>query len=181
MTGQRQVILEELRKVTVHPTADEIFAMVRRVMPHISLATVYRNLEILSSLGLVQKLECAGSQRRYDGNPERHHHIRCIGCGSVNDVSSEAVTDFEYIPERIPGYQVLNYSFMFIGLCDACGISGVKHEESLENGEENDCGYGHDRKSPKGIPAFSPILRVKENKKVLRKASPLLEREGTGS
>jgi Fur family ferric uptake transcriptional regulator len=144
MTGQRQVILEELRKVTVHPTADEVFAMVRKIMPHISLATVYRNLEILSSLGLVQKLECAGNQRRYDGNPRRHHHIRCCGCGSVSDVADEAVTEFSFLPDRIPGYRVLNYSFMFIGVCDECRVRGINPVTSLEQGEEGGCGDGID-------------------------------------
>ena len=140
MTGQRQVILEELRRVTIHPTADEIFAMVRTVMPHISLATVYRNLEILSSLGLVQKLECAGNQRRYDGNPLKHHHIRCLGCGSISDVSTEAVTEFTFIPDRIPGYRVIDYSFMFTGFCDECRIQGVNPVATLEKGEEG--GFG---------------------------------------
>ncbi len=141
MTGQRQVILEELRKVTVHPTADEIYAMVRTVMPHISLATVYRNLEILSSLGLIQKLECVGSQRRYDGNPRRHDHIRCLGCGVVSDVSPEAVTEFSFVPDRIPGYRVLSYHFMFIGLCDECRQRGIDPVESPGNGGEGGCGY----------------------------------------
>ncbi|MBW2706713.1 MAG: transcriptional repressor, partial [Deltaproteobacteria bacterium] len=48
MTRQRQVILEELRKVDTHPSADEVYEMVRKRLPRISLGTVYRNLEILS-------------------------------------------------------------------------------------------------------------------------------------
>ncbi len=120
MTSQRQVILKELRAVTTHPTADEVYIMVRRVHPHISLGTVYRNLEILTDMGLVQKLECAGNQRRYDGNPERHHHIRCTGCGIVRDVDSGAVSSFSFLPERIPGFQVLDTRFLFFGVCDDC-------------------------------------------------------------
>ena len=140
MTGQRLVILEALRNVTVHPTADEIYDMVRMTMPHISLATIYRNLETLASIGLVQKLECAGNQRRYDGNPRRHHHIRCINCGSVSDISAEAVTAFTFIPDRIPGYRVLNYSVMFTGLCDGCRTSADDAVEPLSRGKEGGCG-----------------------------------------
>ena len=57
MTRQRGIILEELRKINTHPSADEIYERVRKHLPRISLGTVYRNLEILSELGEIQKLE----------------------------------------------------------------------------------------------------------------------------
>ena len=120
MTSQRQVILRELKKVYTHPTADEIYIIVRKVIPHISLGTVYRNLDILSETGLVRKLECAGNQRRYDGNPERHHHIRCIECGSVADVSPDMVTSFEFSPDRISSWRVVDHQIVFLGVCGSC-------------------------------------------------------------
>jgi len=83
LTNQRRIILEELKSVTTHPTADEIYGMVRQKMPRISLGTVYRNLEVLSSLGLVRKLENAAGQKRFDGDVSPHHHIRCEVCGKV--------------------------------------------------------------------------------------------------
>ncbi len=55
ITRQRRVILEELRRVNNHPSADEIYEIVRRRMPRISLGTVYRNLEMLTELGEIQK------------------------------------------------------------------------------------------------------------------------------
>ena len=57
MTRQRMVILEELRKVKTHPTADELYAMVRTRMPRISLGTVYRNLDFLTESKEILKLE----------------------------------------------------------------------------------------------------------------------------
>lgn len=122
MTSQRQVILRELKKVNIHPTADEIYIMVREVIPHISLGTVYRNLEILSTMGLAQKLECAGNQRRYDGNPERHHHIRCVECGSVADVFPETVTAFEFSPDSISSWKVVDHRIIFLGVCGSCMV-----------------------------------------------------------
>ena len=122
MTFQRRIILRELRKVKSHPTADEIYVMVRKSVPHISLGTVYRNLEILSEKGFVQKLECAGNQRRYDGNPENHHHIRCRICGRVEDIDSSAVTSFSFAPEKISGFEVLKTRFLFIGVCENCRV-----------------------------------------------------------
>ena len=57
MTHQRRLILDELKKLKTHPTADEIYVIVRKKMPRISLGTVYRNLEILSETGQIIKIE----------------------------------------------------------------------------------------------------------------------------
>jgi Fur family transcriptional regulator, ferric uptake regulator len=119
MTSQRQVILRELEKVTTHPTADEIYLMVRKVIPHISLGTVYRNLETLSDMGLIRKLEYSGNQRRYDGNPLPHQHIRCIECGAVDDVVPDAVEALGFAREKIP-WKVLDYRVVFLGVCNEC-------------------------------------------------------------
>ena len=85
MTQQRKVILEELKKTNSHPGADEIYERVRKRLPQISLGTVYRNLEILSELGEIQNLELGGGLKRFDSNPKKHYHIRCIRCGRVDD------------------------------------------------------------------------------------------------
>jgi Fur family ferric uptake transcriptional regulator len=56
MTSQRRVILEEIRKAKFHPTADEIYECVLKILARISLGTVYRNLEVLCASGLIQKI-----------------------------------------------------------------------------------------------------------------------------
>ncbi|MBV5345337.1 MAG: transcriptional repressor, partial [Rhodoferax sp.] len=86
LTTQRQVILEELFKVTSHPTANEVYDMVRKRLPRIGLGTVYRNLELMSETGLILKLEVGGTQKRFDAVVTPHYHVRCIQCGKVNDV-----------------------------------------------------------------------------------------------
>ncbi|MGD9277844.1 MAG: transcriptional repressor, partial [Desulfobacterales bacterium] len=73
ITKQRQVILEELRQMETHPSADEIYKVVRRRLPRISLGTVYRNLEVLAQMGEIQKLELSGSIKRYDWNTNKHY------------------------------------------------------------------------------------------------------------
>jgi len=83
---QRSLILSELRKVTSHPTADEVYDMVRRIMPRISLGTVYRNLDLLVERGMVLRLGAPGGQRRFDGNAEPHPHLRCVVCSRVEDI-----------------------------------------------------------------------------------------------
>ena len=86
LTNQRQVILEELRNVKTHPTASELYDMVRQRLPRIGLGTVYRNLELLADCGIINKLETGGEQKRFDGNPGPHYHIRCTTCGRVDDI-----------------------------------------------------------------------------------------------
>ncbi len=86
-TAQREAILKELRSVKTHPTADELYAMLRTKMPTISLGTVYRNLEQMSQVGVIRKLETAGKQKRFDGDVTEHHHLRFMHCGAVSDVA----------------------------------------------------------------------------------------------
>ncbi|MDP2983624.1 MAG: transcriptional repressor [Candidatus Latescibacter sp.] len=123
ITRQRRIILQEIRKVNTHPTADEIYSMVRTVIPHISLGTVYRNLEILAEKGYVDKLEYGG-QRRFDGNREKHYHIQCLGCGSVKDIPLNTVESFEVSPEKMRQYRVCGYRLLFQGVCEDCNAKG---------------------------------------------------------
>ncbi len=120
MTRQRQVILEELRKVNTHPSADEVYEMVRKRLPRISLGTVYRNLEVLSESGEIKKLEPACSLKRFDGNPSEHFHIRCIRCDRIADVPMPC--DFEIdLAEMTPiEYEILGHRLEFFGLCPFC-------------------------------------------------------------
>ena len=76
-TVQRKVIVDELRKLKCHPTADELYEVVRRKLPRISLGTVYRNLEVLSANGEIQRLGLGRKQMCFDGNMSRHYHLVC--------------------------------------------------------------------------------------------------------
>ena len=124
MTRQRQVILEALQGVSTHPTGDEVHQLARRVLPHLSLATVYRNLELLSEAGLVRKVELAGSQRRFDGRLDHHHHLRCLRCGRVQDVAAGPATGLEQAAAQESGYEVLGYHLELVGYCPACRHEG---------------------------------------------------------
>jgi Fur family ferric uptake transcriptional regulator len=120
MTRQRQTILEELQKTHSHLPADEIYERVRRQLPHISLGTIYRNLDILSEHGLVRKLEYAGFQRRYDGRIENHYHVRCARCGSVEDIEAEPLPEVEEGIGKKTDYTIIGHRLEFIGICPVC-------------------------------------------------------------
>jgi Fur family ferric uptake transcriptional regulator len=130
-TKQRQVILEELRKVKSHPTADEVYEMVKKKLPRISLGTVYRNLELLSDAGEIQTLELAGTQKRFDGEPATHYHVRCLNCGKVEDLdfSLDELEGMEEKVRRETGYEVFGYRLKFLGLCPKCQKEQAKARE----------------------------------------------------
>lgn len=119
MTKQRAVILDALRHVTSHPTADEVYSMVRSKLPHISLGTVYRNLEYLSNSGTIRRLERAGQQMRFDGDMTPHQHIRCQMCGMVGDIFPPIELPACTKPNA-PGFEVLAVDIEFVGVCHAC-------------------------------------------------------------
>ncbi len=120
MTRQRGVILEELRKVNSHPTADEVYEMARRRLPRISLGTVYRNLEILSECGMIGKLELGGTQKRFDGNVKNHCHVRCARCGCIGDIPLEPFTGIENAVRRVSDYEIIGSRLELIGICPGC-------------------------------------------------------------
>jgi len=126
MTLQRKIILEEVRKTHTHPTADEVYANVRKKIPRISMGTVYRNLDILSKIGLLHRIEPGQGhpQMRFDGNTEDHYHITCLRCGRIDDVpvnSPDGVLDhLTKALLKATEYQVAGHHLDFYGLCPQC-------------------------------------------------------------
>lgn len=120
MTQQRQVILEELSRVCSHPTADEIYGMVRKRLPKISLGTVYRNLELLAEAGRIRKLDVGGTQKRFDGRSEDHYHIRCVKCGRVDDIEIPTTIEVERAARDLSDYDIIGHCLLFSGICPAC-------------------------------------------------------------
>lgn len=128
-TRQRMVILEELRSRNDHPSADELYARVRRRMPRISLGTVYRNLEVLSQLGEIQKLELSGSLKRYDGVCSKHYHIRCVQCNRVEDAPIAPLNQIEDELYGTTVYEIIGHNLEFTGLCPKCTRMGLQHKQ----------------------------------------------------
>lgn len=130
ITKQRQIILDELMRVTSHPTADDLYQMVRQKLPRISLGTVYRNLETLAGLGMIQKLEVAGTQKRFDGNAATHYHIRCQRCGRVDDLDLRLNADLEKAAAEKTRFTILRHRLEFTGLCPECQKLNAQAEEA---------------------------------------------------
>jgi len=120
-TYQRRVILEELGKVKTHPTADEVYEMARKRLPNISIATVYRNLDLMSKNNSIYKLDIAGRKKRFDADISRHYHLRCSECGAVCDIKLSELKDIEKRLKSLKGLEgIVDFNLEFKGKCKNC-------------------------------------------------------------
>jgi Fe2+ or Zn2+ uptake regulation protein len=85
-TRQRAAVYHYLHASDCHPTAEQVFVAVRRQLPHISLATIYKALEALVDAGLAARLADTSGPARYDGRSDAHYHLRCERTGQVRDL-----------------------------------------------------------------------------------------------
>ena len=117
---QRELILEAVREDDVHPTADFIYQRLKKDHPNLSLGTVYRNLNLLSEIGTINKLHVPGMPDRFDGNITPHYHFYCKHCGRVFDVNAEFPQEIDQKVERETGHHVDSHSVLFSGICKGC-------------------------------------------------------------
>lgn len=137
MTKQRQVILEEVKRLNSHPTADEVYEAVRKRLPKVSLGTVYRNLDILSKEGYIKKIDHAYPQMRFDSKTDDHYHVVCMACGRVDDVKVDSRKEgFDQLEKKIiqlSRYTIFGHNLEFLGLCPMCRkTKGDSLEEKIK-------------------------------------------------
>jgi Fur family ferric uptake transcriptional regulator len=122
-TEPRRIILQEIRHSKSHPTADDIYEMVKKKVPRVSLGTIYRNLEVLCQEGLIQRIEMGGSQKRFDGHTENHYHFRCLNCGKIEDLTEGSLEDIEKALAKLSPYEILGHRVELTGRCHPCNSS----------------------------------------------------------
>ncbi len=120
MTSQRRAVLNVLQETLDHPTADDVYHRVRNKLSRVSLATVYRNLDVLVAQNLVKLIESPGHPRRYDIVTEQHYHIRCVECGVVEDVQVSRLPDLGALVSQSGSFEVLTTRLEFDGRCGSC-------------------------------------------------------------
>lgn len=122
MTRQRRVLLETLSRVDTHPTAAELYEMVRRRLPDVSQGTVYRNLRHLEELGYVQELDYGPGASHFDATVEPHYHLRCDECQRVIDlhIEREPSPGIDAAQRAAPQWRVCDHRVEFRGLCPKC-------------------------------------------------------------
>ena len=120
LTGPRDVVLQAVVDAKGHPTADEVHALALRLESGIGRATVYRTLDGLARIGVLTKASHTGSAVRYDAFVERHHHLVCLGCDRIVDVSDDKLDRLRVPDASSLGFVVQDVQVQLRGLCRAC-------------------------------------------------------------
>lgn len=120
VTPQRLAIYEVLRTTKAHPSAEMIFNQLQPAYPTMSLATVYKTIEILREIGLIQVLNVGEDSFRYDADINNHPHVRCMKCGKVDDIMGIDSDEFIDGISRQTSYKLCGQQFYFYGVCPEC-------------------------------------------------------------
>lgn len=119
-TIQRNLVLEAIRTMKSHVTAEEVFEFIRKNHPHIGKGTIYRNLGILAEEGEIRRVEIPDGPDRFDFTLKDHYHVRCIRCGKVFDVKMDVLSDLMAKVRGPQGMEFLDYDISFKGICPDC-------------------------------------------------------------
>lgn len=125
LTPQREAtVLVLLENDKDHLSAEEIYMLVKKKSPDIGLATVYRTLEMLTDLRIVDKISFNDGVSRYDlrkeGAQHFHHHLLCLECGGIEEVEDDLLGDVEKIVEKRFQFLVKDHRLTFHGVCKQC-------------------------------------------------------------
>ena len=115
---QREIILTVIQSTLVHPNADWVYKETRKIIPNISLGTVYRNLNQLVESGRILKLK-DDAMVRYDGNTRQHDHFRCSVCSKWYDIKLLDQSIFNAFAET-HGFQIESINLELEGTCKHC-------------------------------------------------------------
>lgn len=134
LTPQREATVAILlEKEKEHLSAEEVYMLVRRKNSDIGLATVYRTLEILTELNITYKVVFDDGLARYDlkkaGNGHFHHHLLCIQCDNIEEITEDLLGDVEKIVEGRYQFLVKDHRLTFHGICHACQLKAADRIE----------------------------------------------------
>lgn len=118
-TVQRDIILQAVRELKNHPTADEVYKKISETHPRISRATVYRNLRFLAESGQISQIKLCTGADRFDHCCGNHCHIQCESCGKVYDIDAQ-VPHRCCFTQNLNGFEVHSCEVVFSGICPDC-------------------------------------------------------------
>ena len=131
VTPQRVAVFRKLISTDRHPTAEEIYDDLRKELPAISLATVYKTLETFEKFGFISKTRATGERARFDANQTPHHHLICKKCGRIEDLYDASLEALKLSKSLESRFQVEDYRIDFRGICEKC-----KTKKNPKNKEE---------------------------------------------
>lgn len=121
ITPQRLAIVKILAESYGHPSVEDIHEQIKNDFPTMSLATVYRNIVLIKSLGEVLELGFPDGSNRYDGNkPYPHPHVICVKCKKIVDPDLDSLDELKYEIASETDFKILNHRLDFFGICSDC-------------------------------------------------------------
>jgi Fe2+ or Zn2+ uptake regulation protein len=119
LTPQRRVVLDAMLGRTDHPSADRVYEETKDRIPGISRMTVYRNLQLLTELGILKRLQVLPAAR-FDPKTDPHRHLVCVRCEKVMDLPEDPGDAIAMPRSTIRGFRVSEYQLCFLGTCAEC-------------------------------------------------------------
>lgn len=143
LTKHRETVLNVVQSSKDHPTARQVYDRSLKRDPRLSMATVYNSLNFLTAGGYIRRMEAGDEGTRYDGILERHDHLVCRSCGSVEDVDMLPSTKMKIA--EFPHFQVEEVSLRVMGQCATCLASPSSVEKEEREEREQQCESGERR------------------------------------
>ncbi len=133
-TPQRKMVLQVLTEHSGgHLSADEIHSLVKRKYPDIGVATVYRTLDLLASLNIIQKINFGDGKSRFEMSQEerhQHHHLVCLSCNEIIEVKEDLLMQLEDSIVKEYEFEIHDHAVQFFGICRKCQS---KRKENQDN------------------------------------------------
>ena len=125
LTSQREATVRVLLENEAdHLSAEDVYLKIKEKSPEIGLATVYRTLELLTEINIVDKISFGDGVQRFDlrkeGADHFHHHLVCIKCGSVDEIEEDLLPEVERKVETKYDFQIHDHRLTFHGICKKC-------------------------------------------------------------
>jgi Fur family peroxide stress response transcriptional regulator len=120
VTHQRQVLYEVMQQMPGHPSPDEVYLRVRKRIPSISLATVYKNIRLFLDSGILQEVSPHHGSLRVEMNRHPHHHLVCTRCKRITDIDESSIAELPRRKKLAGGFLVQRYAIDVLGLCVEC-------------------------------------------------------------
>ncbi len=126
-TQAREALIELLSRTKGHLSAEEIFWELKKVLPGVGLATVYRTLDLLTEIGLIKRYDFKDGKARYEfihNDNAEHYHLICKNCGKIIDYEltpeEDPLKDFKNSIQKKLNFKIESSDLQFYGLCENC-------------------------------------------------------------
>ena len=121
---KRDAILREIMNTDSHPSAEYVYNRLKTEYPDLSLATVYRNIGMFRSDGIIRSIGVVNGEQRYDSNVKSHPHFICENCGKVMDIDISGEFFDNAVISQMNGIEIVSHDITFYGYCEECRRGG---------------------------------------------------------